>query len=87
VDFAASRGNYVVDADGNTLLDMYSHIASLPIGYNNPHMLKVFQVRHTRLRSRTTRALTLRASTPPICRCWRTGRRWATRRRWAGRSA
>jgi hypothetical protein len=45
VDFEASRGNYVVDADGNTLLDMYSHIASLPVGYNNPHMLAVFQVR------------------------------------------
>ena len=36
----------MVDADGNTLLDMYSHIASLPIGYNNPHMLQVFQARH-----------------------------------------
>jgi 4-aminobutyrate aminotransferase/(S)-3-amino-2-methylpropionate transaminase len=35
----------VVDADGNTLLDMYSHIASLPVGYNNPHMLAVFQAR------------------------------------------
>lgn len=34
-----------VDADGNTLLDLYSHIASLPIGYNNPHMLSVFQAR------------------------------------------
>ena len=45
MDFAASRGNYVVDADGNTLLDMYSHIASLPVGYNNPHMLAVFQAR------------------------------------------
>ena len=40
---AASRGNYVVDADGNTLLDMWTHIASLPVGYNNPHMLAVFQ--------------------------------------------
>jgi len=39
----ASRGNYVVDADGNTLLDMFSHIASLPVGYNNPHMLDVFR--------------------------------------------
>ncbi len=45
VDFEASRGNYVVDADGNTLLDMYSHIASLPVGYNNPAMLAVFQAR------------------------------------------
>lgn len=43
VDFEASRGNYVTDVDGNTLLDLYSHIASLPVGYNNPHMLAVFQ--------------------------------------------
>lgn len=43
IDFEASRGNYVVDVDGNTMLDMYSHIASLPIGYNNPHMLDVFK--------------------------------------------
>eukprot|EP00241_Pyramimonas_parkeae_P001964 CAMPEP_0114246170 /NCGR_PEP_ID=MMETSP0058-20121206/12308_1 /TAXON_ID=36894 /ORGANISM="Pyramimonas parkeae, CCMP726" /LENGTH=483 /DNA_ID=CAMNT_0001359315 /DNA_START=282 /DNA_END=1734 /DNA_ORIENTATION=+ len=43
VDFEASRGNFVTDVDGNTLLDLYSHIASLPIGYNNPHMLAVFQ--------------------------------------------
>jgi hypothetical protein len=43
VDFDASRGNYVTDVDGNTLLDLYSHIASLPVGYNNPHMLAVFQ--------------------------------------------
>ena len=34
-----------MDVDGNTMLDMYSHIASLPIGYNNPHMLRVFQAR------------------------------------------
>jgi len=45
IDFAASKGNYAVDADGNTLLDLYSHIASLPIGYNNPAMLGVFQAR------------------------------------------
>lgn len=31
-------GNFVVDADGNTMLDMYCHIASLPIGYNHPMM-------------------------------------------------
>jgi 4-aminobutyrate aminotransferase / (S)-3-amino-2-methylpropionate transaminase len=43
VDMEKSRGNYVVDVDGNRMLDMFSHIASLPIGYNNPHMLAVFQ--------------------------------------------
>ena len=39
VDFERSRGNYVVDADGNEVLDMYAHIASLPVGYNHPKML------------------------------------------------
>lgn len=39
VDFERSRGNYVVDADGNEVLDMYAHIASLPVGYNHPAML------------------------------------------------
>jgi 4-aminobutyrate aminotransferase/(S)-3-amino-2-methylpropionate transaminase len=43
VDFEKSKGNFVVDVDGNRLLDLYSHIASLPVGYNNPHMLEVFQ--------------------------------------------
>eukprot|EP00698_Gefionella_okellyi_P004808 TRINITY_DN14449_c0_g1_i1.p1 TRINITY_DN14449_c0_g1~~TRINITY_DN14449_c0_g1_i1.p1 ORF type:complete len:507 (-),score=131.26 TRINITY_DN14449_c0_g1_i1:64-1584(-) len=37
-DFEKSKGNYVVDADGNTMLDMYCHIASLPVGYNHPMM-------------------------------------------------
>ena len=43
VDMEKSRGNYVVDVDGNRMLDMFSHIASLPIGYNNPRMLDVFR--------------------------------------------
>ena len=43
VDFEKSKGNFVIDVDGNRMLDMYSHIASLPVGYSNPHMLEVFQ--------------------------------------------
>lgn len=38
-DFEHSIGNYLVDADGNRMLDLFSHIASIPIGYNHPAML------------------------------------------------
>jgi 4-aminobutyrate aminotransferase/(S)-3-amino-2-methylpropionate transaminase len=39
LDPARSLGNYVVDADGNVLLDFYCQIASLSVGYNNPVLL------------------------------------------------
>ncbi|KAI5459663.1 hypothetical protein BGZ63DRAFT_415194 [Mariannaea sp. PMI_226] len=37
-DYESSRGNYLVDIDGNTYLDAYSQIASIPVGYNNPRL-------------------------------------------------
>ncbi|CAO1637650.1 unnamed protein product [Jaminaea pallidilutea] len=32
------KGNYVVDADGNTLLDMFGQISSIAVGYRNPDL-------------------------------------------------
>eukprot|EP00922_Rhytidocystis_sp_ex-Travisia-forbesii_P065390 GHVS01097167.1.p1 GENE.GHVS01097167.1~~GHVS01097167.1.p1 ORF type:complete len:502 (+),score=55.68 GHVS01097167.1:153-1658(+) len=41
VDFNKSRGNYMADADSNVMLDMYGHIASIPVGYNHPKMMEL----------------------------------------------
>lgn len=38
-DYEASFGNYIVDADGNRILDCFSQIASLPLGYNHPRIV------------------------------------------------
>ena len=39
VDLANSLGNYVCDADGNKLLDVFTSIGTNAVGYNHPAML------------------------------------------------
>lgn len=42
-DGRRSLGNYLVDVDGNILLDVYGHIAALPVGYNHPALLAAWR--------------------------------------------
>jgi 4-aminobutyrate aminotransferase/(S)-3-amino-2-methylpropionate transaminase len=43
MDYSRSIGNYVADVDGNILLDSFTQIASIPIGYSHPALMKVAQ--------------------------------------------
>ncbi|HVY45669.1 MAG TPA: aminotransferase class III-fold pyridoxal phosphate-dependent enzyme [Minicystis sp.] len=42
-DAAKSLGNYLVDVDGNVILDVYAHIAALPLGYNHPDLIAAWK--------------------------------------------
>ncbi|XP_023792883.1 4-aminobutyrate aminotransferase, mitochondrial [Cyanistes caeruleus] len=42
-NYEESRGNYLVDVDGNRMLDLYSQISSIPIGYSHPSLIKLLQ--------------------------------------------
>ena len=48
VDYNKSYGNYIVDADGNTMLDVFTNISSIPIGiHNRYHWIFEFQLPHS----------------------------------------
>ncbi len=42
-DARRSVGNYAVDVDGNVMLDVYGHIACVPLGYNHPALVEAFR--------------------------------------------
>jgi 4-aminobutyrate aminotransferase/(S)-3-amino-2-methylpropionate transaminase len=39
IDVSKSKGNYIADADGNTLLDVFMNISSNAMGHNNQDVI------------------------------------------------
>lgn len=46
VNYEKSQGNYMVDCDDNTYLDLYTNIGSLPLGYNHRQLVEMSDTRH-----------------------------------------
>ena len=57
VDYDKSAGNYLVDVDGNTLLDTFTNISSIPIGTINDLLYNNLSIK----------CIKLQAITIPIC--------------------
>ncbi|KAG2383630.1 hypothetical protein C9374_004301 [Naegleria lovaniensis] len=41
-NFEKSKGNFIVDADDNIILDTFTQISSIPLGYNHPYLIEKF---------------------------------------------